>query len=298
MPTPTRSTRQPVRATPRQAGRPAAGAAARPPMRPIPGRATPPPPEPRFEPGTLRTIVVGALTLATIAAGYTAYRFLRDDGTGPQSGCAIGIDAQGATGVMRTNIESWLPQQITECADGGKGVVDVFLATAQTRTNITPAEATNFRNDIDLVGNNDVDARRVSEAVDALVDRVEDNILGAPRQTKVGTDLIGASCVAADMLKGRTSKTLVLFSDAVNGSKPYRLRYMDLDDASIKEAVDEAVSSGQLCRLDGVKVSMFGVGMSRVTDLMEPGRLEAIERFWRAAWAAVGAELVSYQREP
>lgn len=288
MPTPSRTNRQ------------TAGAVARPAGRPLPGRTAPLPEQKPtdLDPGTFRAIVAGLLALVVVATGFGVHRFLQAPEDAPQAGCAIGLDAQGSNSVNRENVEKWLPEQISGCADKGGGVVDVFLASSQTKTNRTPSESSNFRDDVDLTGNDKVDGERIADEVDDLVTRVQDNILGAPRQSAGGTDLIGVSCVAADLLQGRTDKTLVLITDGMNASEPYRLRNINLDDASIATYVDEALASGLLCPLEGVQVYMYGVGMGSTTDRLEPGRLEAIEKFWRAALKAAGAELVAYQREP
>lgn len=288
MPTPTRTTRQPGRAV------------ARPAARPLPGRPAPAPEQKATEldPGTIRAIVASLVALVVVATGFGVHRFLQEPDDAPQAGCAFALDAQGATGLMRDNYEEWLPVQVAGCAKEARGVVDVFLATSETKTNTTSSVTSNLRDDVDLTGNDEVDGKRIDAEIDDLVARAHDEILGAPRQKTFGTDLVGVTCVAEDLLRGRTDKTLVMMSDGVNGKEPYRLRYVPLDDDSIARYVADLLASGMLCPLTDVDVYVYGAGMGRTTDLLEPGRLEAIEKFWRAVFDAAGANLVAYQREP
>lgn len=288
MPTPIRTTRQPARAV------------ARPASRRLPGR-TPPPPRTStstaIDPATFRASIAAVMALTVVATGYTVRSLLREE-DGPQTGCVISLDAQGATGHMGDTYEGWLPGQVVDCAKDSRGVVDVSLATSETKTNGTPSEKVNLRDDVQLTGNDEVDGKRIDDEIEDFIDRVHEKILGAPRQETVGTDLVGVTCVAADLLKGRTDKRLILMSDGVHARAPYRLRYVPLDDESIATYVDELVSSGMACPLPGVDVYVYGAGMGRTTDVLEPGRLEAIERFWAQLFEALGANLVAYQRQP
>jgi hypothetical protein len=288
MPAPTRTTRQPARAV------------ARPAARPLPGRmATPPTKKPNdLDPGTVRAILAGLVALAVVATGFGVHRILQEPEGAPQAGCVIAMDTQGSAQIMRDRYEAWLRGQVSKCAKKARGVVDVVLATSETKTSTTVSVGANLRDGVDLTGNKEVDDGRVDRAINRLVAEVHEQILNAPRQKKGGTDLLGVTCVAADLLKGRATKTLIYMSDGMNASKPYRLRDIPLDDAAIAKDVDQARASGLLCRLPGVQVHMMGAGIGRGTHLLMPGRLEAIAHFWRAAFAAAGANLVAYQREP
>jgi hypothetical protein len=238
------------------------------------------------------------LVFVVITAGAAFWQ--RQDGAdaaAPHAGCVIAVDPQGSTKAMAATYRSWLGPQVQRCAAASRASVDLVLVTSETTTTSTTPVHTDL-SALDLTGNAPTDRGIVAEEIDRVVAEAGTRLFAAPPQKRLGTDLIGLACVAADLLEGATDKTLVIDTDAMNDRRPYQLRFLDLDDASVHRMVEKIRAEGRLCDLTGVQVEMYGVGIGTGTAGLSPAQLAGVRRFWEAFFEATGAELVVYRRNP
>jgi len=228
----------------------------------------------------------------------------KPDHDAPTAGCVIAVDAQGSASTMLDTYRQWIPAQAEDCAAKDHADLSVALISGQTRTEtVTPV--TGKLSELNYTGNATNDAQIAKAEINRVVADAGERILNAaPASDGLsvkdggGSDIIGALCVARDLLEGHTPSTLILNTDGVNYRAPYRLTKLPLDDESISKYVDDLKASGVLCNLTGTKVFMYGVGIGKGTNKMSPEVLQGIHRFWAAVIEAAGAELVKYQRQP
>lgn len=255
------------------------------------------PPSP---PANRKPWLLAGATLMSLAMGAAAINYVtKPDPDAPQAGCVIAEDTQGTTKDMAATYKSWLADQVKGCAKADRAAVDIVLVTSETRTGTTTPVSLNLRDDIEYTGNTDNDGELVDDAIDDLVADAEPNIFNAPRQKAGGTDLIGVVCVASDLFAGRADKTLIINTDGMNDRLPYRLRAVNLGSEAVQRYVSEIVATWPPdCTLAGAKVLMYGTGIGSGTEKLTAEQLLGVEAFWRALFAAAGAEVVTYQRNP
>ncbi|WP_432558794.1 hypothetical protein [Granulicoccus sp. GXG6511] len=215
---------------------------------------------------------------------------------GPQAGCVIAVDAQGSASPMTQTYREWLPGRAESCAAADRAKLNIALISGETSTGTVTPATTDLRR-LKLTGNAERDDMLVREEIDRVVEEANDKILAAPEQ-QGGTDIVGALCVASDLLKGHEPKRLVLLTDGINNREPFVLTRAPLDDASIGQHVIDLRASGQLCDLAGTRVEIYGAGIGWDTGEMSAEQLAGVRRFWSAVVSASGGELVAYQRNP
>ncbi|WP_300578725.1 hypothetical protein [uncultured Nocardioides sp.] len=251
-------------------------------------------------PGGLNPLAWLALPLVfvVIAAGAAFWQHQdAADAEAPHAGCVVAVDPQGSTKAMAATYRSWLGPQVQRCAAASRASVDLVLVTSETTTTSTTPVHTDL-SALELTGNAPTDRRLVAEEIDRVVDEAGVTLFEAPKQKSLGTDLIGIACVAADLLAGATEKTLILNTDAMNDRRPYQLRALPLDEASIARLVDSIRDEGRICDLAGVQVQIYGAGIGAGTARLSPAQLAGVRRFWEAFFEAAGADLVAYRRNP
>ena len=241
--------------------------------------------------------VIAGVTFVALALGTTLYDHFTKPGPGaPTAGCVIAVDAQGSASTMRDAYRQWLPDQAEECAAASRADLSIALVSGETRTSTVTPVTSNLA-DLDYTGDGTNDKTIAANEIDRVVKEADEAILAAPKQ-EGGTDIVGALCVAHDLLRGHSPSTLIIFSDGIHYREPYLLTKVPLDDASVTQYVDELKADGQLCDLTGTQVKMYGVGIGSGTSKMSDEQLAGVRRFWEAVIRATGADLVTYQRNP
>ena len=253
--------------------------------------ATPPPS------GNRKPLFLAGAAIASLAIGATVLNFItKPDPDAPTAGCVIAVDAQGSASTMRDAYRQWLPSQAEECAAANRANLSIALVSGETRTSTVTPVTSNLA-DLDYTGDGTNDKTIAANEIDRVVKEADEAILAAPKQ-EGGTDIVGALCVAHDLLRGHSPSTLIIFSDGIHYREPYLLTKVPLDDASVTQYVDALKADGQLCDLTGTQVQMYGVGIGSGTRKMSDEQLAGVRRFWETVIRATGADLVTYQRNP
>lgn len=116
------------------------------------------------------------------------------------------------------------------------------------------------------------------------------------------TDLMNAFGLADKVFNGEECSTtrqklLVVFSDMIEQSGHYNFVSIPLDDTAIQSIIAKERKSGQLPKLNGVKVWVAGATASTGAGLSS-NRIHQIQDFWLAYFKACGADLTADRYAP
>ena len=247
-------------------------------------------PAPTWFKAVIALVVTGALVAALVA-------WLRPKPA--QAACVVAVDVRGSSRIMLNQYREWLPRILDSCALAKRADVTVLPVTSQTQTGATTAVATKLSETPDMTGDQTNDDGRVKGELSRFATQDVPAVFNTPAQAGGGTDLLGAGTVALPYVQDAApGSSIVFLTDGVHNQDPYRLLNIPLDQASIDKYIAELGDAGRIPDLTEVNVYMYGVNVGRSTTVATSEQLDGIQRFWRSYWAATGATLVKYQKQP
>lgn len=231
-------------------------------------------------------VVVAAVVLLVV--------LFRPAGRSDPGVCNVGMDASGSAqedaivdGYMRT-----LPEFLADhCLDARGGEIGVI--TAHSINESGPPVALDFAAE---PGRNERKAREAAEA--AITDSVVPDaraLLAASSRRGTGTDIIGYLDRIDQTYEDapEDGRFLLLFTDGGQTGTPNLYRD-PLGPEDIDRYLAELEDTNRLPRLTGVRVWVVGANLGRVATTVPGDRTAQIEAFWRAFFAAAGADVEAY----
>lgn len=141
----------------------------------------------------------------------------------------------------------------------------------------------------------DVDAENATTRTKLI-----DQFTGLLSRRPFGDSILDSLNIAQDVFQSYPktgTRYLIVFSDMVETSSRYNFTPKNLEPARVKAFITRERRNGSLPDLRGVHVYVVGAGATRGSE-EDPGRVEAVKRFWLAYLGASGALIPAYRYGP